>query len=389
MDASGGAGQAYGWIGKAARPAAFAFLFVAALALAANAVSPFAMDFVSYWAAGKLTLAGNPIGSYDIALHRGVELQVAPVTGAMPFPYPPPFLFLVAPFALLPFPVAAICWVGTTFLFYLFAVRRLAPGGGWIAVAFPPVLTTAVIGQNGFLLCGLLALGMALLPRRPLLAGMVLGCLIIKPQLGVVLPFALLAVGQWRAIMGAAASSMGLFGLGAAVFGVESYLAWIGQAPTYASIVVEGLSGWHRMASLYTSLRLAGIGEATALALHVLAAAAATIAACLIWRRSADPGARAGALAAATALISPYLYGYDTIVLVLPFLWLARDPRNHVPLAAIWCLSLAGFLQNWAEGLTINVMPAVAVALLALVWKRVAEAGRPQVSVPLSLGAAV
>ncbi len=382
MGASGGAGQAYGWIGKAARAAAFAFLFVTVFALVANAVSPYTMDFVSYWAAGKLTLAGNPVGSYDIALHRGVELQAAPVAGAMPFPYPPPFLFLVTPFALLPFPVAAICWVGATFLFYLFAVRTLAPGSGWIAVAFPPVLTTAVIGQNGFLLCGLLALGMALLPRRPLLAGMVLGCLIIKPQLGVVLPFVLLATGQWRAIVGAALASAGLFLLGALVFGVDAYAAWIGQAPTYTAIVVEGLSGWHRMASLYTSLRLAGIGEAIALTLHGLAALTAVAVACLIWRRSTDTGARAGALAAATALISPYLYGYDTIILVLPFLWLARDARNHVMLALIWCVSLAGFLQNWADGLTVNIMPVVAIALLALLWKRVGEGAATRISLP-------
>lgn len=382
MNASGGAGRIYGWIGKAARPAALVFLFVIVLALAANAVSPYTMDFVSYWAAGKLTLAGNPIGSYDIALHRSVELQAAPVAGAMPFPYPPPFLFLVAPFALLPFPAAAICWVGATFLFYLFAVRALAPGSGWIAAAFPPVLTTAVIGQNGFLLCGLLALGMALLPRRPLLAGAVLGCLIVKPQLGVVLPFVLLATGQWRAIAGAALSSAGLFGLGAIVFGIESYLAWIAQAPTYTAIVVDGLSGWHRMASLYTSLRLAGMGEAIALALHGLAALTAVAAACLIWRRSPDIGARAAGLAAATALISPYLYGYDTIILVLPFLWLAKDPRNRAMLAPIWCVSLAGFLQNWADGLTVNVMPVVAVALLALVWKRVRRGDAPRVSAP-------
>ena len=53
---------------------ACSFLFVAVLALVTMLVDPYQMDFVTYWAAARLGLGGNPAGAYDFALHRAVEL---------------------------------------------------------------------------------------------------------------------------------------------------------------------------------------------------------------------------------------------------------------------------------------------------------------------------
>ncbi len=378
----------YGWIGWLARITAYVFLFLTVLGLIANLLKPSGVDFVSYWAAGVLTIDGNPAGSYDIELHRGVELRVVEMEGFMPFPYPPPFLFLAVPFALLPFAPAVICWVAATFAFYIFCVRRLAPGGRLIAAAYPPVLPNALVGQTGFLVTGLMAGGLALLPRRPFLGGLLLGCLILKPQFGLVLPFVLLVAREWRAIAGAAASVLGLLALGALVFGLEAYAAWIGQAPFYTAVVADGLSGWNKMASVYAALRLAGVDNAAALTVHVLVGAMAVIAACMVWWRTDSLGARAGSLAAATALASPYLYGYDTLILVLPFLWLANESRDRPALALVWGISVIGLLLNIGSGHVVNPGPLAAIILLALVCRRVIEQGRKAVSDPAPLGAA-
>ena len=76
--------------------------------------------------------------------------------------------------------------------------------------------------------------------RRPVLAGALLGALVIKPHLALLVPFWLAAGGQWRAFAAAAASAAGLLvlawaghywlllaasamvGLGSAVFHPES-----------------------------------------------------------------------------------------------------------------------------------------------------------------------
>jgi Glycosyltransferase family 87 len=345
---------------------ALLFLFVAVLALVTVLRDPYQMDFISYWAAARLGLEGNPAAAYDFAAHRAVELQ-ATMVGGLPFGYPPGFMLLVAPFALFSYPVGAVAWVVVTFALYAWAVRAWRPDFLWPALAMPPVLINAITGQAGFLTAALFLGGAALLPKRPFAGGLILGLLVVKPQLGLVLPFVLLAGRQWRAIAGAAASSVGLLLLGLIAFGWRTYEAWIGQASLFASVASEGLAGWHRMASIYAAARFAGLGAGPAWILHGLVALAALAAALWVWHRYADWGARIAALAAATVLASPYMFGYDTLILVAAFAWLVARGRHLVPAAACWAVLLLGLLQalGWSAGP--NLAPLAPIVLLALV----------------------
>jgi hypothetical protein len=351
----------------AAMAVALLFLFIGVVALVTMLGDPYQMDFVSYWAAARLADAGNPAGAYDVALHRSVELGAIPLAGALPFAYPPCFLIVAAPFGLLAYPAAAVGWVLLTFAAYGAAIRRWAAGRIWLALSFPPLLVNAITGQAGMLIAALFALGMALLPKRPFAAGLLLGLLVVKPQLGLVLPLALLAGREWRAIAGAAASSIGLVVLSLLLFGWEPWQAWLGNAGLIASIASEGLAGWHRMAGVYGALRLAGLGPGAAWIAHGLVALAAAGAACLIWYRESDIGIRAAALAAATALASPYLFVYDMLILVVPFLWLVGRGRHALPLALAWAILLLGLVQvlGWSGGP--NLAPLAPIIMLTLI----------------------
>ena len=344
------------------------FLFLVVTALVTILRDPYQMDFISYWAAGRLGLQGQAALAYDFAAHRAVELQATMVAG-IPFGYPPAFLIVAAPFALMPYPTAAVAWVLLSWAAYALAVRLWAPKAWWLAMAMPPLLINAITGQAGFLIAALFIGGMALLPKRPLLGGILLGLIVVKPQLGLVLPFALAAGREWRAFLGAAVSSVGFLLLGLLVFGWPSYQAWLGNAGLYSSVVADGLAGWQRMASVYSALRFDGLGAALAWTGQGLAAVAAVAACCLLWLRSGDWGARAGALAAATALASPYLFGYDTLLLIMPLAWLVSRGRHPVLLALVWALLLLGLLQalGWAAGP--NLAPLAPAILLALLWR--------------------
>jgi hypothetical protein len=344
------------------------FLFLVVTALVTILRDPYQMDFISYWAAGKLALQGHAPLAYDFAAHRAVELQATMVAG-IPFGYPPAFLILAAPFAVFPYPPAAIAWVLLSWAAYAVAVRLWAPNAWWLAMAMPPLLINAITGQAGFLIAALFIGGMALLPKRPLLGGILLGLMVIKPQLGFVLPFALAAAREWRAFVGAAASSVGLLLLGQIVFGWPSYQAWFGNASLYSSVVADGLAGWQRMASVYSALRFDGLGAVPAWIAQGLVALAAVVACCLLWLRSGDWGARAGALAAATALASPYLFGYDNLLLIVPLAWLVSRGRHSVLLAIAWALMLLQLLQalGWAAGP--NLAPLAPLILLVLIWR--------------------
>jgi hypothetical protein len=348
-------------------------VLVSAFALFTSLAQPRDMDFISFWAAGKLALAGQPLAAYDLAAHKQVQLSLGPFTGLMPFPYPPPFLLLATPLALLPFGVSAIAWVVGTFALYIAAARRVSPSGGWLAAAFPPVLVNGMIGQNGLLTGAIFIAGMRLLEQRPVRAGLLLGCLIIKPQLAVLLPLAFAAGGHWRAVMGAAASSLGLLGAALVVFGADSYVAFAGMLPLFGTIASDGLSGWHKMASVYASMRLAGATAAIAWSAHILVGCAAMAAVWTVWRSKAELAAKTAVLAAASMLISPYIYLYDTVLLLLPFLWLLRQGEDPRHLAVLWCIPLVVVLQNWGFNQLLNPAPLLPVALLVLVARRLRQ----------------
>jgi hypothetical protein len=333
-----------------------------------NAANPTDRDFISFWGAAQLALAGDPAAAYDQAkLHAVQSAVVTFVNGdGMPFPYPPAFLLLVAPFGLLPFAVSMALWSAATFALYFVTIRRMFPQSGWLAAAFPPVFINAAIGQNAFVTAAIFIGGMLLLQRRPFAAGVLLGCLVIKPQLGLFLPIALLAARQWRAIAGAAASSLGLLAVGVAVFGLAVTEAWLAQMPLYVNIGRDGLVGWHKMGSVYAALRQAGTGLELAFAVHLLVAAAAALLVWRVWKSSAEAPARDGILAAATLLASPYVFPYDAVLLVVAFFWLAQRGAPALPLAILCCLPLLTIAQIASVHGPVNLSPMVPLGLLIL-----------------------
>ncbi len=357
---------------RTVRGLAFSILFVSILALFTNFVAPRQMDFISFWAAGKLALAGNPLAAYDIETHEAVQGTMTQIGGTMPFAYPPPFLLLVSPFAFLPYGLSAIAWLIGTFTLLVLAVRRVSPEAGWLPAAFPPVLVNGIIGQNGLFTGAIFISGISLIENRPLRAGLLLGCLVIKPQLGVLLPLAFVAGGHWRAFIGAAASSAGLLLLALLLFGSQSYWAFAGLMPLFSSIAADGLVGWHKMASVYASLRLAGASATVAWGVHFVIGLASTLFVWTTWRSKAEFGAKAALLAAATTLITPYIYLYDTVLLLIPFLWLIREGEDPRLLAALWCIPLIVVVQNWGFQL-LNPAPLLPILLLLLVWRRLRQ----------------
>ena len=74
------------------------------------------------------------------------------------------------------------------------------------ACVAPATGITLISGQTGYLSGALMVAGLRLLPARPVLAGVMFGLLTYKPQLGVLIPVALVAMGGWRAIAAAAAT---------------------------------------------------------------------------------------------------------------------------------------------------------------------------------------
>ncbi|HET7817592.1 MAG TPA: glycosyltransferase family 87 protein [Sphingomicrobium sp.] len=358
-------------------------LLFALAELAANARDPTDRDFIAFWAAAKLALAGSPAAAYDNGALHAVQAEAVRFTrpaAQMPFAYPPAFLALVLPFGWLSFPAALAAWVVVSLAAFVLAVRRMFPRSGLLALAFPPVLVNAALGQNGFVTAALLVGGLALLPRRPLAAGLLLGALAVKPQLALLVPVALLAGSHWRAIAGAAASAAAVLLVGLAAFGPEATRAWLGQMPLYAEIAREGLVGWPRLASVYAAGRQAGLPAEPALALHLAVAAAAALTVWRVWRSQAEPLAKASVLCAASMLASPYLFLYDALILAVPLLWLAARGAPPALVGALWLLPAVTIAQSFGFEGPVNLMPLLPLALLAIAWREAAPQYRARMN---------
>ena len=332
------------------------------------------VDFLSFFAAGRMVLNGQASLVYDIAAHRAVEVTIAPMRGMLPFPYPPPFLFFVTPFALTPFWLAFALWLIVTGALYVLGALRFTR---WpYALANPPLLVTAMIGQTGFLISGIFMIGLSLIARRPLVAGMVLGLLVLKPQLALLLPFAAIAGRHWRVIAGAAVSSSLLLLIALAVFGIGAYEGFLSIVPRYAASMEASRWPWNELVSPFALARFWGTPPTLALAIHaVVAIAAAAITTCAWWL---DLDEKIPILAAASLLISPYIFTYDALLLIVPAAWLIRQCRFGL-VAVLWLLSLTPLLTYFTPWVWPNLIPvAAALCLWLLQPKTVAAASARQ-----------
>lgn len=237
---------------RSSRYVAYLFILICAFALFSNAFHPRPMDFISFWVAAKLAIGGNFAAAYDPVAHEPFQRALEATGGLSGFVYPPPFLIAVMPLGLLPYGVAAGAWVVGTFVLYLLAADRLAGDARWQATAFPPILMNGIIGQIGFLTGAIFIAAASQLQRRPILAGALFGCLVIKPQLGLLLPVAFIAARAWKAFAGAACSVLLLLLFSYLIVGGETFVATANALSDQATLVFSSPLSFYKMTSIYT-----------------------------------------------------------------------------------------------------------------------------------------
>ncbi len=311
-------------------------------------------DFTNVYAAGRLALEGHAAQAYDWEIHKAAQEAVLGQSfdGYFGWHYPPPYLFVAAALARLPYAAAFATWVAVSAVPYAIVVRRLAgdPAGWLIAAGCPLALHNVMIGQNGFLTATLIGAAVLMMPKRPWLAGVCVGLLIYKPQYGLMFPVALLAGRQWRAIAGAALTAAVLVIASCAAFGTETWTAFFDWLPRVSqALLVMGEAQFGKMQSVLTLVRYLGGGDALARTLQGAASLGAAIALGAIWWSRAAHDIKAAALATAALIATPYLFPYDMVVLALPVaLILKHGARSgfrpyELPALALSVILLAAF----------------------------------------------
>ncbi len=362
--------------------------------------TPHRVDFIAFQAAGRLALAGEAAAAYDWDRLRDAQaaiLGIAPeaISGYLGWLNPPHFFFAVAPFAPLPYAWAWAAWILACVLVLGFAVRAVSPGAAALVAVFctPSVLFSLGVGQNGALVAALMAWTLLLLDRRPVLAGIALGLLTIKPQFGLIFPLLLVLTGRWRVFAAATATVLAVVAASWVAFGAEAWRAFLpivsGTADRY---LAPGSDVLPKIQSVHAFL-MQGPGQGgLAWALHGGLAAVALALALRLWlRRPEGPEeARAAAAIAAAFLLTPYVWTYDTPAIAIAALFLARAARRDGWLAgekALLVLAPAALLVVVVRPHSL-VGPVAWLVILGLAWRRDAAWRRTAAAAPPELSPA-
>ncbi len=312
--------------------------------------SPLVDDFLEVWVAGKFVLKGAAAAPYDWKIHHLAQAAAVghPFSGYLGWLYPPVFLLAAAALALLPYGWAFVLWVGGTCALYVPVIGRIARTG-WaavVALASPAALATLFAGQNGFLSGALIGGTLLFLETQPIAAGIFLGLLTYKPQLGILFPFILLSDRRWKCLASACVTATLCVLIPYVLFGLGPYAAFVRFLPmTESTVLASGLAGWNKLQTVYGLVK--SIGGSNPLAWE-LQAAAALVAACAIswiWRmRQISYALKAAALSAGVLAATPYLYPYDLPILAVPLAFLFRDRAfDRIEWAAFAGLALVLF----------------------------------------------
>jgi alpha-1,2-mannosyltransferase len=376
--------RAYPMMLMAGFAAAILFLGFTAHGVNDYAGRPLGTDFSNIYVAGLAALKGGAVSVFDIKAqwHNEQALfgQATPVYG---WHYPPFFLLVAAPLALMPYRTALIVWQVSTLILYLWALRALirksampqwADGHAWLplALGFSAVFVNLTHGHNGFLTAALFAGALANLQTRPLLAGLLFGLLAYKPQFGMLIPLALAAGGYWRSFAAAAVTVLGLAFAVTLLFGAEVWPAFFaGSHFTRTVILEQGATGFEKIQTFFSQVRLLGGPIALAYAMQGVALLFSALMVLWAWRKPHSFGARAAILCLATLIATPYALDYDLMLLAPALVLIAAEgrargfrPYELSLLTLLWLLPFAA--RNFASATHILVAPFAILALLVM-----------------------
>jgi hypothetical protein len=287
------------------------------------------LDFSYYYGAARIGLEHGWGQIYDLALQQQLFYQLHPAADVFDwrryFVSPPPVAWLVSPLTLLPLVPAFWIFAGISALALATTGWLAAPGHGIGKVALfltaacvYPVLIAIQTGQVTPLIAAATILAWWFAARdRDVLAGLVLVVLVLKPQVAILVPIALLIAGRRRLFI--------TWLVGAAVLTLASVASLGGQGLDQLRADLSLEQG--QTANLaWTLAGLFGAGPVT-IGVGILCGGIALGLAYAMRRRGLELVIVAGILG--TLLAAPYHNPSDFAILA-PAFWLYV--RTHVPL---------------------------------------------------------
>lgn len=333
----------------------------------------FGRDFVAFYTAGQAALRGQAADMYTLKTAYAAQDSVAPrPISYRPWFYPPPLFLFVRAIGLVPdYLWAVVLWGVTGLLAMAFALLRLVPDRRvlWLLLC-PTAILVLRAGQISLLYAAILTFAMAALrDRRQILSGVLIGCLIIKPQLGLILPIALIAARQWRAFWAATITVLLICSLSLLADGVPAWQGFLAASGMFKVFLTDGLPGIGRptagLVNIYGALLHMGAQHNLAMIGQAITGGLAALWVALTCRREGVTHHSIAVVLTASLLAAPYVMTYDLVLLLPVAAFILTAPRYHP--AAVICLFaviLAGIMLGlngvlgWGGGVLWILTPA-------------------------------
>ncbi len=345
-------------------------------------------DFLTFYAASTFVREGAAAAVFDQTRFFALQQSFSGIAEYFPWAYPPLFLLVVAPLSALPYMPALAAWLGLTSLSFGLIVRKLSGLALPVVLILPPLVQNAIDGQNGALTAMLFAGGLAALAaRRPILSGVLLGCLAYKPQVFALVPIGLVAARQWKALVAACAASVLLALATLAIFGVDIWFKFAAHLADHMNWALNGRLPGNRFPTTFMFIyKLTGSANPAKIAQLV-----SSLFACgfvyWVWRKTEAILPRALAFCVAMPLATPFMLEYDLAIWSLPaamiFMQLWREAGRWTDWATLIVLLLLPPVIWYFSRSGVNVWMPFLAALLPYTWGVTRRSGAASIASPV------
>jgi hypothetical protein len=331
-------------------------------------------DFLNAWAGARLALDGQVHDIFVPQLYlRDLQWLLGRHVAFHAFSYPPTLLLFLWPLGLIGYIPALLIWIVVTGAAYLTAARQyLRPEkvSLWLAALLPAAFVNVWAGHHGFIFSAIWLAAFAAIGKRPMVAGLLIALLTLKPHMGLLIAVLLLVRREWRTIGWATAGTVALVAASAAVFGVEAWMNYFRLiAPLQTDLLTKGAGTYLRMMPTpFVSFWMASHSTMVAIVAHVLFALAALG---LLLRAAIHRAGweQLGLMAAtATFLTLPYAFNYDMEVVGIAatlLLYGKSGPSDVLARLSALLAVATPILVFVANGAGVPLLP---FALLCFLW---------------------
>jgi len=279
---------------------------------------PNTIDYLVFWYAGLEAAAGRAVELYDgVKFKTGLVENFGETFKIATWLYPPHILFIYAGLSKLTYALGWLVFGIISTAVFLFTIAKTFPQNPrltLLAAASPATFICLMQGQTGILASALLIAGLLALPTRPVLAGILIGLLTIKPQFGVLIPFILIFERRFITFAVAGATTIILIALSVLWLGTDVWLQYLtgtlnGSSAALLKYIASQEVG--SMLTIYGFISALGASHEIAMIAQGLMALTCLIATYFVARSNSDRSTKIASYILLSYLVSPYVMSYD------------------------------------------------------------------------------